>query len=97
MRATVTAEVDSQGNLHPDEPLDLLPGARVLITVVDPDRSEAALLSETSLSVDWNRLEEDAAWSHLARLSRRFWICSSSSDIGKVLDSARNDSSDSCR
>lgn len=67
MRATVTAEVDAQGNLHPDEPLNLLPGARVLITVVDPDRSEAALLSEASLSVDWNRPEEDAAWSHLAQ------------------------------
>ncbi len=67
MRATVTAEVDSQGNLHPEEPLDLLPGARVLITVVDPARSEAALLSEASLSVDWDRPEEDVAWSHLAQ------------------------------
>lgn len=69
MRSTVTAEVDSQGNLHPDEPLDLLPGARVLITVVDPERSEAAFLSEASLSVDWNRPEEDEAWSHLAQVT----------------------------
>lgn len=27
--------------------------------------SETALLSEQSLSVDWNRPEEDAAWAHL--------------------------------
>jgi hypothetical protein len=67
MRATVAAEVDEQGNLHPEEPLDLVPGARVLIAVVDPDRSEAALLSEAALAVDWNREEEDAAWSHLAQ------------------------------
>lgn len=67
MRATIAAEVDEQGNLPPDEPLNLLPGARVLITVVDPDRSEAALLSEVSLSVDSNRPEEDAAWSHVAQ------------------------------
>ena len=27
--------------------------------------SEAALLSEASLAEDWNRPEEDTAWSHL--------------------------------
>lgn len=27
----------------------------------------AVLLSEASLAVDWNRPEEDAAWSHLQR------------------------------
>jgi len=27
--------------------------------------SETALLSEAALAVDWNRPEEDLAWSHL--------------------------------
>ena len=66
MRATVTAEVDDEGNLHPDEPLAFSPGAKVLITVLEPGQSETALLSEAALAEDWNRPEEDAAWSHLA-------------------------------
>ena len=33
--------------------------------VANLDISESALLSEASLAVDWNRPEEDAAWSHL--------------------------------
>ncbi len=66
MRATVTAEVDEKGNLHPDEPLAISAGAKVLITVVESGPSETALLSEAALAEDWNRPEEDAAWSHLA-------------------------------
>ena len=66
MRATVTAEVDEQGNLHPDKPLAVPPGAKVLIAVLEPGQRETALLSEAALAEDWNRLEEDAAWSHLA-------------------------------
>ena len=29
------------------------------------DINETALLSEAALAADWNRPEEDAAWSHL--------------------------------
>ena len=29
------------------------------------DESQTALLSERALAEDWNRPEEDAAWSHL--------------------------------
>lgn len=29
------------------------------------DPAETALLAEAALSADWNRPEEDAAWSHL--------------------------------
>jgi hypothetical protein len=65
MRTTIEAEVDDQGNIRPKEPVTIPPGARVLITVLETDTSETSLLSETALGADWNRPEEDAAWSDL--------------------------------
>ena len=41
---------------------------RALVTVLDEPAElpgETALLAEAALAVDWNRTEEDAAWSHL--------------------------------
>ena len=40
---------------------------RALVTILDeePHANETALLSEAVLAGDWNRPEEDAAWSHL--------------------------------
>ena len=67
MRTTIEAEVDEQGNIRPKQPLDLPPGSRVLITVVEPAAPETALLSEAALGADWNRPEEDAAWSDLGQ------------------------------
>lgn len=67
MHTTIEAEVDDQGNIRPKEPLALPPGSRVLITVLDPGGIETALLSEAALSTDWNRPEEDAAWSDLGQ------------------------------
>ena len=65
MHRTVEAEVDAQGNIRPKEPVALVPGAHVLVTVLESEGSETALLSEGSLAADWQRPEEDAAWSHL--------------------------------
>lgn len=51
------------------EPVTLAPGSRVLIAVLAPEQQaqqDTALLSEPALAVDWQRSEEDAAWSHLA-------------------------------
>jgi hypothetical protein len=67
MPTTIEAEVDEQGNIRPKEPVDLPPGSRVLITVVELGTAESALLSETALGADWNRPEEDAAWSDLGQ------------------------------
>ena len=67
-RLTIEAEVDEKGHIRPKEPVTLPPGSRVLITVLDPEASEPALLSEASLAADWDRPEEDAAWSHLPRV-----------------------------
>ncbi len=67
MRTTIEAEVDEQGNIRPKQPVDLPPGSRVLITVVEPEATETALLSEEALGADWNRPEEDRAWSDLGQ------------------------------
>ena len=67
MHTTIEAEVDEKGNIRPKEPVRLAPGSRVLITVLEPEGVDTALLSEPSLAADWQRPEEDAAWSHLVR------------------------------
>ena len=44
---------------------------RALVTILEDrqvaDPSESALLSEAALAEDWDRPEEDEAWSHLQR------------------------------
>jgi predicted DNA-binding antitoxin AbrB/MazE fold protein len=65
VRTTIEAEVDDQGNIRPKQPVTLAPGSRVLITVIERGDTDSALLSEPALGVDWQRPEEDAAWSHL--------------------------------
>jgi len=47
-----------------------LPSARRALVTILEDRPvvgapESALLSEAALAEDWNRPEEDEAWSHL--------------------------------
>lgn len=68
MRTTIEAEVDDQGNIRPREPIAIPPGSRLLITVLEPESGETALLSEAALAADWNRPEEDAAWSDLGQV-----------------------------
>ena len=67
MHTTIEAEVDEKGNIRPKEPVVLVPGSRVLVTVLEPGGAETALLSESSLAIDWQRPEEDAAWAQLNR------------------------------
>jgi hypothetical protein len=63
VHTTIEAVVDEQGNIRPKEPMILAPGSRVLVTVLEPAVAETALLSEAALAADWQRPEEDAAWS----------------------------------
>lgn len=69
MLKTVEAIIDEQGNVRLLEPVDLPAAHRALVTILEhgPDVNvpETALLSEQALAKDWNRSEEDAAWSHL--------------------------------
>ena len=69
MLQTVEAMIDETGNVRLLEPLRLSSVRRALVTILDDTRPtaepETALLSEPALASDWNRPEEDAAWSHL--------------------------------
>jgi len=67
VHTTIEAEVDEKGNIRPKEPVVLVPGSRVLVTVLEPSVAETALLSEASLAADWQRPEEDAAWVQFNR------------------------------
>jgi hypothetical protein len=68
MIQTVEAVVDGQGRVRLLGPVQVEGLRRALVTVLDEPAAvpgEAALLAEAALAVDWNRPEEDAAWSHL--------------------------------
>ena len=69
MLQTIEAVIDEQGNVRLLEPIQLPTARRALVTILayEPlvDLPETALLSELALAEDWNRPEEDAAWSHL--------------------------------
>ena len=66
MIRTVEAVIDEQGNVRLLEPIHSSSVRRALVTILDDEpASDTALLSEASLSEDWNRPEEDAAWAGL--------------------------------
>ena len=73
MIQTVEAVIDESGNVRLLEPLHLSSTRRALVTILDDAHAitsaATALLSEPALAADWNRPEEDAAWSHLQRVS----------------------------
>jgi hypothetical protein len=69
MIRTVEATIDEQGNVRLLEPVELSSSRRALVTILEDAPSvsvnETALLSESALAKDWNRPEEETAWSHL--------------------------------
>ncbi len=67
MRQTIEATIDEQGNVRLLQPIQFPKPRRAYVTILDDERDipETALLSEASLAGDWDRPEEDAAWSHL--------------------------------
>jgi len=78
MPKTAEAIVGEDGQIQLLESLPLRARQRVLVTVLEEEFSDAesndsaetregktALLSESALAEDWNRKEEDEAWSHL--------------------------------
>ena len=64
---TVEAIIETNGEVHLAEPIQLPTPRRALVTILEeaPTAHNAALLSEAALAEDWNRAEEDAAWAHL--------------------------------
>ncbi len=68
MLQTFEAVIDDQGHVCLVEPINLTTGWRVLVTILERpiiSVSETELLSEQALAEDWNRPEEDEAWSYL--------------------------------
>ena len=65
----VEAVVDEQGAVRLKETVRLVAPRRAVVTIFDEDKAasvdESSLLSEPALAQDWNRPEEDAAWSYL--------------------------------
>ena len=68
MHRTVEAVIEADGSVRLLEPIQLGGAHRALLTILDEPLAEgadvAALLSEAALR-DWDRPEEEAAWSHL--------------------------------
>ena len=69
MIQTFEGVIDKEGIVRLLEPVPLTAPRRALIMILDEEPgvvpNEAALLSESALALDWNRPEEDAAWSYL--------------------------------
>lgn len=69
MIQTVEALIDEAGNVHLLESVKIKGNRRALVTILEEEPTaevaETALLSEKVLAEDWNRKEEDDAWSHL--------------------------------
>ena len=67
MLNTVEAVLQTNGALEFLEPIHLAAAQRVLVTFTGSQDGSllGAQLSQRSLSTDWLREEEDAAWAHL--------------------------------
>lgn len=69
MIKTIEAIIDEHGRVRLLEEVRLPAARRALVTILEEaprrDQSETALLSEPALAKDWERPEEDEAWSHL--------------------------------
>ena len=72
MIQTVEAVINEDGKVRLLESVRLPEARRALVTILEEvpaaDVSETALLSEQALARDWNRPEEDEAWSHLQQV-----------------------------
>jgi hypothetical protein len=71
MIQTVEAIIEPDGKVLLLEDVQLSGSHRALVMILEDEpasnASVTALLSEQSLAEDWNRPEEDEAWSHLQR------------------------------
>ena len=69
MLKSFEATMERDGQVHLKERIQLPRACRAIVTIIDEcDMPETALLSEQALAEDWNRPEEDEAWSHLRQV-----------------------------
>ena len=71
MLQSIKGIIDQNGELKLLEPIKLPHSRRVIITILDEEPEDelisGALLSAPALSKEWDNVEEDEAWSHLAQ------------------------------
>ena len=69
MIQTIEAVIDKEGRVQLLQSVNLMENRRALVTILEEKPaikvSETALLSEAALAEDWDRPEEDEAWSYL--------------------------------
>jgi hypothetical protein len=72
MLQAIEGVIDQDGKLRILGKVNLPKSRRVIITILDEEPSDEvidlALLSKSALAQDWERPEEDEAWSHLPQL-----------------------------
>ena len=71
MLRSVEAVIETNGEVRLEEPIYLSSPCRAIVTIIEEEprgASETALLSEPALLEDWDRAEEDEAWSHLQQV-----------------------------
>lgn len=62
----VEATIEADGRVRLAEPVHLNHACRAIVTIFEkPEIPDTSLLSEHTLSVDWDTPEENDAWSHL--------------------------------
>lgn len=66
MLRTIKASIDKDGKIELEEKVQLKSKRKALVTILEEETiNEITLLSESSLSKDWDKPEEDEAWAHL--------------------------------
>lgn len=69
MLKAIEATIDTNGEVHLKEQVHIKTPCRAIVTIIDDTTEksvdEITMLSEQALATDWNRPEEDEAWSHL--------------------------------
>ena len=69
---TIEAIIGKDGHVRLLEAISLSSTRRAPVTVLDDEKDydshDVTLMSEVALAVDWNRPEEDEAWSHIQQV-----------------------------
>ena len=74
MLIAAEAIIEKNGKVRLQKPIRLSSPCRAIVTILDEKSDvirETALLSEVALSEDWNRPEEEEAWSHLQKVRQK--------------------------
>jgi len=70
MLTSVEAIIEKNGEVRLQNPIQLRRRCRAILTILGEKleiTDETARLSEAALAEDWNRPEEEEAWSHLQK------------------------------